>query len=48
MSVPISIKLVGTGLRSFSNLTVSGEALVTDSPITLLGFVDHKTGNIVE
>ena len=48
MSISPPLTLVGTGLRSFSGLTVSGEALVTDTPITLLGFVDHKTGNIVE
>ena len=40
--------LQGIGLRSFGNMVVEGEALVTDQPITLLGFVDHNTGKIVE
>jgi hypothetical protein len=42
------VLLEGIGLRSFTNLTIEGEALVTDTPITLLGFVDHTTGTIVE
>ncbi|MFW9930038.1 MAG: aconitase X swivel domain-containing protein [Candidatus Thorarchaeota archaeon] len=38
----------GIGLRSFGNYSVEGEAIVTDQPITLLGFVDHTNGKIVE
>lgn len=38
----------GLGLRSLQNITVEGEALVTKSPITFLGFVDKETGEIVE
>jgi predicted aconitase with swiveling domain len=30
------------------SLQISGEAIVTKTPITLLGFVDPKTGNITE
>ena len=35
-------------LRSFQEFTVEGEAIVTSDPITLLGFVDPKSGKIVE
>lgn len=38
----------GLGLRSLQNITVEGEALVTKSPITFLGFVNKETGEIVE
>lgn len=38
----------GKALRSTPDLSVEGEVLVTDTPITLLGFVDAKTGEIVE
>ena len=38
----------GKGLRSLQNLTIEGEALVTSSPITFLGFVNKETGEIVE
>ncbi len=38
----------GTGLPSQSNFSVSGEAFVTDTPITLLGFVNRETGVIEE
>ena len=40
--------LKGLGLRSLQNITVEGEALVTNSPITFLGFVNKETGEIVE
>ena len=40
--------LKGLGLRSLQNITIEGEALVTTSPITFLGFVDKETGEIVE
>lgn len=36
------------GLLSFGDTEVEGEAVVTDSPITLLGFVDHTNGKVVE
>ena len=42
------ITLHGTGLRSMGSLDCEGEALVTTQPITFLGFVDRKTGKIVE
>lgn len=47
MSQDIQV-LHGKALRSFPETTVKGEALVTAEPITLLGFVDPKTGNITE
>lgn len=40
--------LKGIGLRSLQNLSLEGEALVTSSPITFLGFVNKETGEIVE
>ena len=36
------------GLLSFGETVVEGEAIVTDSPITLLGFVNHLDGKVVE
>ncbi len=38
----------GRALQSIGTLEVEGEAIVTSQPITLLGFVDAKTGKIVE
>ncbi|MCP4362897.1 MAG: DUF521 domain-containing protein [Chloroflexi bacterium] len=38
----------GRGLPSQTNFTVTGEAFVTDTPITLLGFVNRETGEIEE
>ncbi len=38
----------GKALRSMGNIQISGEAIVTKIPITLLGFVDPKTGTITE
>ena len=38
----------GQGLPSQTDFTVTGEAFVTDAPITLLGFVNRKTGVIEE
>lgn len=38
----------GQGLPSQQNFSVTGEAFVTDVPITLLGFVNRKTGVIEE
>ncbi|MEM7332638.1 MAG: aconitase X [Chloroflexota bacterium] len=38
----------GSGLPSQSDFEIVGEAFVTDTPITLLGFVNRKTGTIEE
>ncbi|MCB9421970.1 MAG: DUF521 domain-containing protein [Ardenticatenaceae bacterium] len=38
----------GHGLPSQSDFTITGEAFVTDTPITLLGFVNRETGVIEE
>lgn len=38
----------GQGLPSQTDFTVVGEAFVTDTPITLLGFVNRETGVIEE
>ncbi len=38
----------GHGLPSQQDFTISGEAFVTDTPITLLGFVNRETGVIEE
>lgn len=38
----------GNGLPSQTDFTVRGEAFVTDTPITLLGFVNRVTGEIEE
>lgn len=38
----------GHGLPSQSDFTVTGEALVTDTPITFLGYVNRETGVIEE
>lgn len=38
----------GNGLPSQTDFTVVGEAFVTDTPITLLGFVNRVTGEIEE
>ncbi len=38
----------GQGLPSQGDFTVTGEAFVTDMPITLLGFVNRETGVIEE
>lgn len=38
----------GQGLPSQTDFTVIGEAFVTDTPITLLGFVNRETGVIEE
>ena len=40
--------LEGFGLRSLRNITIEGEALVTKTPITFLGFVDKESGIIVD
>lgn len=41
-------EFLGKALRSIQSLEMEGEALVTKNPITLLGFVDPKTGIITE
>ncbi|MHA2363447.1 MAG: aconitase X swivel domain-containing protein [Candidatus Hodarchaeales archaeon] len=40
--------LFGKGLLSMPSIACEGQALVTDQPITFLGFVDKETGEIVE
>jgi predicted aconitase with swiveling domain len=43
-----SFTSTGHGLPSQSDFEVTGEAFVTDTPITLLGFVNRETGTIEE
>jgi predicted aconitase with swiveling domain len=43
-----SFTATGHGLPSQQDFTISGEAFVTDTPITLLGFVNRETGVIEE
>jgi predicted aconitase/predicted aconitase with swiveling domain len=40
--------LIGHGLPSQGDFTITGEALVTDAPITFLGYVNRETGVIEE
>ncbi len=40
--------LKGTALRSIPKQIIRGEALVSQAPVTFLGFVDAKTGQIVQ
>ncbi|NHJ33633.1 MAG: DUF126 domain-containing protein [Asgard group archaeon] len=47
-NVPMSKEFQGKALRSMGKLEISGEAIVTKNPITLLGFVNPKTGQITE
>ena len=42
------LKINGKGLESQDSWTIEGEALVTDVPITFLGFVNRITGEIEE
>ncbi|MEC8706903.1 MAG: aconitase X [Candidatus Thermoplasmatota archaeon] len=42
------LKSSGKGLESQSEWEITGEALVTDVPITFLGFVNRETGTIEE
>ena len=42
------IEIIGKGLKSQENWNVEGEALVTDVPITFLGFVNRETGVVEE
>ncbi|MHA2101988.1 MAG: aconitase X swivel domain-containing protein [Candidatus Hodarchaeales archaeon] len=48
MSGKILFETESIGLLSFGEAEVEGEAVVTDTPITLLGFVDHTNGKVVE
>lgn len=41
-------ELKGKAIRSIGRVEIEGEAIVTKNPITLLGFVDPKTGTITE
>ncbi len=43
-----SLEIHGKGLDSQSSWSIQGEALVTDVPITFLGFVNRITGEIEE
>ncbi len=43
-----TLQFRGHGLPSQTDFTVRGEAFVTDTPITLLGFVNRVTGEIEE
>ena len=45
---PQNFQAVGQGLPSQGDFIVEGEAFVTDTPITLLGFVNRETGVIEE
>ena len=45
---PLAFSADGHGLPSQGDFTVTGEAFVTDRPITLLGFVNRRTGVIEE
>ena len=42
------LKISGKGLESQKKWEINGEALVTDVPITFLGFVNRETGTIEE
>ena len=42
------LEISGKGLESQSEWEITGEALVTDVPITFLGFVNRETGTIEE
>ncbi|OLS22941.1 MAG: hypothetical protein HeimC3_28850 [Candidatus Heimdallarchaeota archaeon LC_3] len=48
MNSKILYETESIGLLSFGETVVEGEAIVTDSPITLLGFVNHLDGKVVE
>ncbi|MCH2448192.1 MAG: aconitase X [Candidatus Poseidoniia archaeon] len=43
-----ALSLVGSGLESQDTWMVEGEALVTDVPLTFLGFVNRRTGVVEE
>lgn len=38
----------GKAIRSIGSVDIEGVAIVTSTPITLLGFVDAKTGKVTE
>ncbi|MCE7734766.1 MAG: DUF126 domain-containing protein [Candidatus Heimdallarchaeota archaeon] len=39
---------IGKAIRSMGLQSIEGEAIVTSEPITLLGFVDTKTGTVTQ
>ena len=43
-----NVVISGKGLKSQKEWVMEGEALVTDVPITFLGFVNRETGTIEE
>ena len=43
-----ALSLAGSGLESQDSWMVEGEALVTDVPLTFLGFVNRRTGIVEE
>ncbi len=45
----VSMKtFLGKSIRSMGSQSIEGESIVTSEPITLLGFVDTKTGTITQ
>ncbi|MGQ9722098.1 MAG: aconitase X swivel domain-containing protein [Candidatus Jordarchaeum sp.] len=44
----MKLTLKGEGLRGLKNHRVEGEALVTKMPISFLGFIDPKTGKVIQ
>ncbi len=44
----MKIVLRGEGLRGLKNPRVEGEALVTQMPISFLGFIDPNTGKVIQ
>jgi len=44
----MKITLRGEGLRGLKQPRVEGEALVTQMPISFLGFVDLNTGKVIQ
>lgn len=48
LSPPHAFQGTGHGLPSQGDFTVTGEAFVTDAPITFLGFVNRETGVVEE
>ena len=41
-------KIFGNGLKSQKEWNIEGEAMVTDIPITFLGYVNRETGKVEE
>lgn len=45
----VSMKtFIGKSIRSMGSQSIEGETIVTSEPITLLGFVDTKTGTVTQ